>query len=67
MIYSKAFDAMPKPLKDEVYAQLFAVLSGQDQSKDFAYLSVSERQHIREILLETKKDLPAEWQENTKD
>ncbi len=61
MIYSKAFDAMPKQLKDQVYAQLFAVLSGQDKSKDFAYLSSTERQHIKEILLETKKDLPTEW------
>lgn len=66
MIYSKAFDAMPRPLKDEVYAQLFAVLSGQDQSKEFTYLSATERQHIKEILLETKKDLPAEWKQNSK-
>ncbi len=66
MIYSKAFEAMPRQLKDEVYAQLFAVLSGQNQSKDFAYLSASERLHIKEILLETKKDLPEEWKENFK-
>ncbi|MEI6534797.1 MAG: hypothetical protein WCN98_05610, partial [Verrucomicrobiaceae bacterium] len=65
MIYSKAFDAMPRQLKDEVYAQLFAVLNGQDHSKDFAYLSTSERQHIKEILLETKKDMPEEWKTTT--
>ncbi len=66
MIYSKAFDAMPEQLKDEVYTQLFAVLSGQNQSKDFAYLSATERQHIKDILVETKKDLPSEWKENSK-
>jgi hypothetical protein len=61
MIYSSAFEALPAQLKNEVYAQLGAVLNGQNQSKDYAHLSASERQHIKEILLETKKDLPADW------
>lgn len=61
MIYSSTFDALPVQLKNEIYAQLDAVLSGQNQSKDYAHLGASERQHIREILLETKEDLPATW------
>lgn len=66
MIYSRAFDALPAQLKTEIYAQLDAVLSGQNQSREFAHLSPSERQHIREILLETKGELRAAWQGNAK-
>lgn len=66
MIYSKAFDALPAQLKNEVYAQLDTVLKGANPSKDFAHLGASERQHIREILLETKKDLPAGWKSGGK-
>ncbi len=65
MIYSSAFDALPAQLKNEVYAQLNAVLTGKNQSKDYAHLGTSERQHIREILLETKKDLPADWRNHS--
>jgi len=66
MIYSSAFDALPPQLKNEIYAQLDAVLAGRNPSKDFAHLGASERQHIKEILLETKKDLPAGWRGGAK-
>ena len=66
MIYSKAFDLLPPQMKTEVYRQLWSVLSGANQSKDFAHLGAQERQHIVEILRETKKDLPAEWKGNVK-
>jgi hypothetical protein len=61
MIYSSAFDALPPQLKREIYAQLGAVLDGRNPSKDYAHLGASERRHIKEILLETKNDLPADW------
>lgn len=61
MIYSKSFEALPAPLKNEIYTQLWRVVSGQDQNKDFNHLSASERQYIREIIAETKSDLPACW------
>jgi hypothetical protein len=63
MIYSSSFDALPAQLKNEIYAQLGAVLSGKNQAKDYAHLGESERRHIREILLETKQDLPADWRD----
>ncbi len=66
MIYSNAFNALPAQLKNEVYSQLGAVLTGKNQSKDYAHLGASERQHIREILLETKKDLPVDWRSDIK-
>ncbi|WP_206241132.1 hypothetical protein [Novosphingobium terrae] len=61
LIYSGAFDAIPEPAKGYVYHRLLEVLSGQDQSADFAHLSPGTRQAILQILLETKPGLPAEW------
>jgi hypothetical protein len=61
MIYSKSFEALPRQLKDEFYAQLDAVLTGANASEEFAHLSPSERANIREILLETKPEAAAAW------
>ena len=61
LIYSEAFDAVPEPAKAYVYHRLLQVLSGEDQSPDFAYLSAAERRDILEILLATKPGLPQEW------
>ena len=62
LIYSDSFDALPEPAREYVYHRLLQVLSGQDQSPDFARLSASDRQAILEILLDTKHGLPEEWQ-----
>jgi hypothetical protein len=61
MIYSSSFDALPALIKNAIYQRLHDVLSGKDKSKDYEHLSESERKNILEILLETKKDLPAYW------
>jgi hypothetical protein len=58
LIYSESFDALPKEAKEEFYSRLGEVLSGRDQSKDFSHLSEADRTAIRQILLDTKKDLP---------
>ncbi len=63
LIYSAAFDAIPEPAKGYVYHRLLQVLTGQDQSPDFANLSAQDRQAILSILLETKPGLPAEWRD----
>jgi len=60
-IYSDAFDQLPPLAKQHVYQRLREVLSGEDQSSDFAHLSPEDRRAIYEILLETKSDLPADW------
>jgi hypothetical protein len=59
MIYSRSFEALPKQLKTEFYAQLAQVLNGENTSEAFAHLTASERQHIREILLDTKPEAVA--------
>jgi hypothetical protein len=62
LIYSDAFEAIPQPAKDYVYHRLLQILSGEDQSEDFARLSAADRRAVLEILLATKSDLPQEWQ-----
>ncbi len=63
LIYSDAFDAIPEPAKSYVYHRLLQILSGQDQSDDFARLSAPDRRAVLEIVLETKPGLPQEWQD----
>jgi hypothetical protein len=61
LIYSKQFDGLPNEAKERIYLRLWEVLTGQDQTKEFAHLTESDRRAIREILLETKKGLPEYW------
>ena len=63
LIYSKAFDALPKPMKERIYARLFEILSGKDTSADYERISPDTRRAILEILADTKPDLPKEWRE----
>jgi hypothetical protein len=61
LIYSKAFDDIPEPAKGYVYHRLLEVLTGREQSPDFAKLTGEDRRAILEILLATKPGLPEEW------
>jgi hypothetical protein len=63
LIYSSAFDALPPEVKVYVCQRLWEVLTGKDQSKEFAHLSADDRNAIREILRDTKPNLPAYWRE----
>jgi hypothetical protein len=58
LIYSKSFDALPAGVKTFVYRRLREILSGEDKSKDFAYLTAADRSAILEILHTTKPDFP---------
>lgn len=59
LIYSEPWDGMPAPVKERVYARLGAVLSGADETAKFRHLTPADRKAILEILLATKKGLPA--------
>lgn len=61
LIYSDAFDALPGPARDYILRRLFEVLTGRDQSADFATLTPEDRRAILEILVDTKPGLPDEW------
>jgi hypothetical protein len=56
LIYSKAFDGLPQPVKTYVYQRLREVLTGADKSPAFAHLSATDRKAILEILTATKPD-----------
>ena len=61
VVYTEAFDALPKPALEYIYRRMFEVLSGKDQSNTWAILPQSERAAILEILRETKQGLPDYW------
>jgi hypothetical protein len=61
LIYSEAFDALPKPALDNFYRRLWEVLTGEDKDPVFATLSRSDREAILSILRQTKADLPSYW------
>ncbi|MFN8009515.1 MAG: hypothetical protein U0V70_21275 [Terriglobia bacterium] len=61
LIYSEAFDSLPKVAQERLFRRLWEVLSGQDASKDYASLTDTDRKAIFQILLDTKPNLPAYW------
>lgn len=61
LIYSPAFDELPTEAKAFVWDRMGEVLSGTDQSRTFAHLSLDDRSAIREILCATKPGVPQEW------
>lgn len=62
MVYSSSFEALPLRARRHLYLRLWQVLSGEDESGDFKSLPAEARAAVREILVKTKKDLPAYWQ-----
>jgi hypothetical protein len=61
LIYSEAFDALPKPALDYFYRRLWEVLTRKDNDHVFATVSRSDREAILSILRQTKADLPGYW------
>ena len=61
MIYSEAFDGLPEPVRARIYARIYDVLSGKDQSAKFAKLTEEDRSNVLEIVRETKQGLPEYW------
>lgn len=61
MIYSSSFEALPQEARRHFYRRLLDILDGQDRATEFARLGAESRAAIREILIATKKDVPAYW------
>lgn len=61
LIYTDAFDALPAPMKAQVYQRPFDILTGKDQSAVFEKIPTETRRAILEILRETKPGLPDYW------
>lgn len=60
LIYSPAFDGLPAPAKQAIYARMWQILSGQEHDPRYARISPADRAAIIQILRETKPDL-ARW------
>jgi hypothetical protein len=61
LIYSEAFDALPAQLKENIYQRLWNILNGKDSDPEFQKIPAETRRAILEILVDTKKNLPAYW------
>ena len=65
LVYSKPFDNMPIEVKEQVYRQMYDVLSAKDDSDQYSHLTLADRNAILEILRDTKPDLPSYWNTNS--
>lgn len=54
LVYSASFDGLPDYAKRYIYGRFADILSGQDVSGTYSYLSDSDRKAILEILTQTK-------------
>ena len=64
LIYSEAFDALPRVVRERFYRRLYEVLTGADQTPLYARLSAADRKAVLEILLDTKRELPESWRDS---
>jgi hypothetical protein len=62
LIYSSAFDGLPAEARDALYRELWEVLSSGAPGERYAHLSAADRAAIVEILIATKRGLPAYFQ-----
>ncbi|HUK01572.1 MAG TPA: hypothetical protein VLW26_04780 [Steroidobacteraceae bacterium] len=56
VIYSEAFDALPAPIKQKIYARLREILSASQADPAVPKLTAAQRRAILEILTATKPD-----------
>ena len=61
MIYSEAFDSLPREMKLMLYSRLWKILSGTDSDPAFQKIPEETKRAIRDILIETKPDIPRYW------
>jgi hypothetical protein len=56
LVYSEAFDALPRSARQFIYQRLSEILDGRDQSPFFARLSTQDRIAVAQILSATKPE-----------
>jgi len=61
LVYSDQFNELPDEMLQFVYHRMYDVLTGKDQSPEFAHLTDADRKAILEILVGTKTNLPDYW------
>ncbi len=63
IIYSPQFTGLPQEMKDYVFRRLWEILTAS-RAVEYPHITRSQRQAIREILIDTLPDLPEYWTEN---
>jgi hypothetical protein len=58
MVYSPAFNGLPRATKDAVYRRMLDILSGHDNRPKYARLSADDRRAVLDILHDTKPIFP---------
>ena len=61
LIYSEAFDGLPKPVRHQVYEQLWQVLTADEPPYKYRHVTTDDRRAIVEILRETKTEVAEVW------
>ncbi len=61
MIYSDAFQSLPRKTKRSVYKRLWLILVNEDTDSAFQALAEDSKKAILEILADTAPDLPKYW------
>lgn len=61
LIYSEAFDALDREMREYVWKRLWEILHNNQDAEKFAHLSPEDRRAIVEIIRATKPDLPDYW------
>ena len=62
LIDSEAFDALPDRAREYVLERLWEILTEPEPAEKFGHLSTHDRRAIREIIRDTKSNLPACWE-----
>ncbi|MBM3737053.1 MAG: hypothetical protein FJW39_14825 [Acidobacteria bacterium] len=57
LVYSPAFDELPREVKLHLYQRLWEVLNGRDTSKLYADMKAEDRRAVAEILMDTKPEI----------
>lgn len=61
LIYTPDFVALPKEVKSLIYARLWEILNGDDESDRYLHITRRKGRAVREILQQTHPDLPDYW------
>lgn len=61
LVYTQAFDELPPAVTSRLYQRLWEVLSGEDRSQTFAALGTADREAVRQILIDTKPAIAADF------
>jgi hypothetical protein len=65
LIYSESFAALPRPLKDRIFARLYAALRSDDPKSQYSYLEPEEKRRIYAVLNQTLPDAERSFRQLT--